>query len=79
MKVTVRIFGYLRTYGNRRNSEEFTVDLQAQATAQDLLRALAIPEKEDVVVVINNIAAPTRSQVLQEHDIVLVYPFLGGG
>ena len=79
MKITVRIFGYLRMYGNRRSSEEFTIDVQPQATAQDLLKALAIPETEDVVVVINNNIAPVKSQVLREHDVVLVYPFLGGG
>ena len=79
MKVTVRVFGYLRTYCNRTSSEAFTVDLPERSSAQDLLNELEIPEKEDIMVVVNNVTVRKRDHVINEHDSVLLYPFLGGG
>jgi sulfur carrier protein ThiS len=79
MKVSVRVFGYLRTYCNRESSEEFTVELPEKSSAQDLLMELEVPEKEDIVVVVNNVTLQKRDRVLHEKDSVLLYPFLGGG
>jgi molybdopterin converting factor small subunit len=79
MKVTVRVFGYLRTYCNRTSSEAFTVELPERSSAQNLLNELEIPEKEDIMVVVNNVTLPGRDRALDEGDLVLLYPFLGGG
>jgi len=79
MKLTVRVFGYLRTLCDRHTSQAFVLELPNKSTARDVLALLGIPETEDVMMVVNNATVSDRDQELENHDEVLVYPFLGGG
>lgn len=79
MKIKVRIFGYLRTFCDQKTSDEIAIDLPDNSTTHNLLQALFIPEKEDVMIVVNNVSIPKGNRVLEHQDEVLIYPFLGGG
>jgi len=79
MMVKLRLFGYLRQFCSRETSKEFEFELPDRSTGKDLLALLGFPEKEDVILVINNVCNQERGKRLKENDEVLIYPYLGGG
>jgi molybdopterin converting factor small subunit len=79
MKVRLKLFATFRRYlppGTQGSARDMEVPDDTQVS--DLLSQFGVPEKESLVILVNGRdAGPDR--VLQEGDVVAVFPTLAGG
>lgn len=74
VQVTVKLFATLR---NNRE-KEMTMDLGPNATPKDIIEHLNIAQEEAAIIMINGRCAKFDT-VLKDHDIVSIFPPVGGG
>jgi len=74
MRVEVRLFATLRE-GRFKNEK---MELQPHCRLRDLLAQLEISEQEASIRLINGVSRPLDSE-LTEHDVVSIFPPVGGG
>jgi hypothetical protein len=79
MNVNVRVLGYLGKYCGMLGKDERSVDLPRHATARELLVLLGIPEKENLLFLVNGKVNADKEMALVADDTVWIYPFVGGG
>jgi molybdopterin converting factor small subunit len=79
MRVTVKLFATLvRFKDGLRAGKPFEVELPEGALVQDLIDHLKIPMEETHVVFINNVIEE-RHSLLNDGDVVGMFPPVGGG
>lgn len=74
MIVEVRLFATFREGRFKKKEIEFPEG----SSVGDLLEYLQIPEKEARILIVNGIAASAENK-LSTHDVVSIFPPLGGG
>jgi sulfur carrier protein ThiS len=84
MNIEVRMFIHFKEYLPPGSKDgKAIISLQEGATFADLLQTLGIPSAEPKIVVFNGISQGTseeiHSRVLQQGDIVSLFPPIGGG
>ena len=79
MTVQVRVFGYLNRYCEAFGRHERFVTLPEHSTAGDLLILLNIPEKEDLLLFVNQTIHLQKQIRLSQGDTVWIYPLLCEG
>lgn len=72
--VTVRLFATLRI--NR--DKEMVLELSERATIKDIIQRLNINQKDAAILMINGRGAKL-DRILEQNDIVSIFPQLGGG
>lgn len=80
MQITVRLLASYRQYlPDRHNSRAgYPCEVEGDALVGDLLAALPIPPDDFYTFLVNGRHAE-RGQVLQEGDVLSVFPAAGGG
>ena len=79
MKVTAKLFAKLRDRApEAAKGSAFDVELPGACTVGDLLRDWEIPEDIPLVIFVNSVHAE-KDRVLQEGDVLAVFPPVGGG
>jgi molybdopterin converting factor small subunit len=79
MKVHVRVFATLRDHvENYTSGSTIEIELPAEATLDDLVKHLKLPQ-EEVNVIFVNARAQSLSYVLSPDDEVGIFPKIGGG
>jgi len=76
LKVQVKLFGVFRDYG--REGTSFYMDVKEGASIGEVLGLLAIPEDAPKTLVCNH-RAGQMDQVLQEGDVLAIFPPVEGG
>jgi len=79
MKVEIRLFATFREFlppGSTTFS--FTKELEADATVQGVIEALKLPEHVPKIIIVNGIHAGSK-RVLQEGDVLSLFPPIAGG
>ena len=79
MKVEIRLFATFRDFlppGSTTFS--FTRVLEAGTTVQEVLQALKLPEHVPKIIIVNGIHAEPQ-RVLQEGDVLSIFPPVAGG
>lgn len=74
MKVKVKLFATLR----QGREKELMIDLPQGATIKDLIEMLDL-SKEEVAIIFINGRSKELHEVLQEDDMVSIFPPVGGG
>ena len=74
MKVNVKLFASLRTFG----PNEEVIELPEQATIDDVVRSLKIPGTIRLLRIVNGEHRPTE-YVLKDGDELALFPPLAGG
>ncbi len=74
MQIKVKLFATLR----ENREKEMMMDLTQGATPKDIIERLNIPKEEAAIIIINGRnAKPDR--VLEDNDVVAIFPAVGGG
>jgi sulfur carrier protein ThiS len=84
MNIDVRTFINFKSYMPPEAKDgKAVLSIQEGATFSDLLNVLGIPIEEPRIVVLNGVSQGTtpevNTRVLQEGDIVAIFPPIGGG
>jgi len=74
MRVKIKLFATLRKYG----PEEQEVELPANATIEDAINLLNLPEKLPVLKIVNGEHRPAK-HALNEGDEIALFPPIAGG
>ncbi len=74
MKVTVRLFATLR----ENREKEMMMDLPEGATPKDIIGRLNIHEKDATIIMVNGRGVKI-DRILEDNDIVSIFPPIGGG
>ena len=74
MQIKVRLFATLR---NNRE-KEMLMDLAQNSTPKDIIEGLNIPQKEAAIILVNGRGAKFDT-ILEDNDIVSIFPPVGGG
>ncbi len=77
MRVTLKLFAWLRKYQQEANCDVI-MDDEAPATVEALLKLKGVPVKEAPVILVNGIRTG-HSHILHDGDTVSVFPLIGGG
>ncbi|MBM7557677.1 MoaD/ThiS family protein [Halanaerobacter jeridensis] len=77
MKVTVKLFATLKEL-MPEGQNQMTVEVEDEATVDDLALQLDIPEEKDLIVKVNG-RHGSRNTVLEAGDRVGIFPPVGGG
>ncbi|MCS7254588.1 MAG: MoaD/ThiS family protein [Armatimonadota bacterium] len=78
MRIEVRLFGPLKRYlPQNAVGQRTTLELDNEATVEELLRALNIGDIECVITA--NDSPVSRSHKLNDGDVVGIYPPIAGG
>jgi len=75
MKVKVKVFGAPSLALERK---ELTVELNENATTEDLLNSLPVKEKDYLYVVRGGIRLNSKSRINEGDEILIVPPIAGG-
>lgn len=79
MVVHVKLFAMLRNrYPDLKVGEAKPVELDAGATVDQLIECLDLPREQVKVVFVNNVIR-SEDHVLQDGDVVGMFPSVGGG
>jgi molybdopterin converting factor small subunit len=78
MKVQVRLNAILRRYARADGKVEFSAELPASSTVEDLIVHLDIPTQEVGLAAVN-LKYAEKSQALADGDEVILFPQLTGG
>lgn len=74
MKITVKLFATLR-----ENREKlFDLDVESDLTTKDVIESLKIPVADVAIIMING-RGGTLESILKEHDVLALFPPVGGG
>ena len=79
MRITVKLFAYLKEHlpegceGNRCSRE-----IAKGATVGDVLHGLQVPDTVSLLI-LRNAAHATRDEVLEDGDVLAVFPPIAGG
>jgi len=79
MEIEVKLFATLRDYlpkGSNRFSCKLEVD--SQTRVQDILLKLKIPEEMPKIILVNGIHGK-QDQILEEGDVLSIFPPVAGG
>jgi sulfur carrier protein len=79
MEIEVKLFATLRDYlpkGSNRFSCKLEVD--SQTRVQDILLRLKIPEEMPKIILVNGIHGK-KDQILEEGDVLSIFPPVAGG
>lgn len=84
MNVEVRLFAGLRDRFARETRGRARLDFEAGTTVAALLEHLDIPPRQAQMVLVNGVQVPRspgvrESRVLQDGDVVAVFPPVAGG
>jgi molybdopterin converting factor small subunit len=84
MRVRVRLFANLRDRLPHAERGRGHLDLPGESSLQDLIALLEIPSSQAQMVLVNGDQAPRSeeqraSQLLEEDDVVSIFPPLAGG
>jgi molybdopterin converting factor small subunit len=79
MKIKVRLFSYLCSMlGKEGNRCLFNIEIENDATCDDLLRILNIPLDLPILIFVNE-AAREKRYLLHQSDEVSIVPIVDGG
>lgn len=78
MKIEVKLVGRLKKYGQDKLSEENILELNDQATVNDLIEELGMPPEQNKVVLVNG-RDVKQDYELSDGDKVAFYNLLAGG
>ncbi len=79
MLVQVKLFATLESHlADVPSGTPFSVELPSEATIQDLVDTLELPAAQVKVVFVNGRARPP-DYVLEDNDVVGIFPPVGGG
>lgn len=78
MDVQIKFLATYRKYLEPGRRSPFTMEVEADTTVESLLLRLPVPSGEASVVLVNGRSAPP-DQVLQEGDVVALFPAIAGG
>jgi len=79
MEIEVRLFATLQDLVPKKNhSHFFSVEIERGSTAAAVLYKLKIPKKTAKIILVNG-RYSSEDTVLEEGDILSVFPPLGGG
>ncbi len=79
MEIEVKLFATLRDYlpkGSNRFSCKLEVD--SQTRVQDIMLKLKIPEEMPKIILVNGIHGK-KDQILEEGDVLSIFPPVAGG
>lgn len=76
LSVSVKVFASLRRFFPCK--DEFVLHVHNGGTAQDVIRALSIPD-EEVYLVVRNGAIVAKDAVLADGDALMLFPIVPGG
>lgn len=74
MKVKVKLFASLRTFG----PDEQVLELSARTTIEDVVHILGIPDSIRLLRIVNGEHRPA-DHVLQDNDELALFPPIAGG
>jgi len=74
MKVVVKLFAALRSYG----PDYQELELQDNAVLEDIIRKLNLPEKTPLLKIVNGKFADLNQQLRDKDEIALFPPIAGG-
>jgi molybdopterin converting factor small subunit len=76
ISVTVKFFADLRQFGPERSQ----VQLSKGSTIESVLNKFNVPwKKTNLIIMVNSLPHRTRDLILQNGDIVAVFPLIAGG
>ncbi|MCH7909519.1 MAG: MoaD/ThiS family protein [Candidatus Hydrogenedentes bacterium] len=79
MKVTAKLFATLGSHTPPgRSGNSFEQEIDSSTTVEQLLRKWEIPEDMPLIILVNAVHAD-RDQVLNDGDILAVFPPIAGG
>ncbi len=80
MKIGVKLYATLRQYApeNTEIGGVFHVELE-KGTLGDLLSELGISEERAKIIMLNGVRVSSLNRNLEEGDIVVIFPPVGGG
>ncbi len=74
MKIVVRLFATLR----ENREKEMTMIFTKDATPKDIIEQLNIPKEEAAIIMVNGTGSKL-DRILENNDIVSIFPPVGGG
>lgn len=74
MKITLKLFATLRDFGENIKD----IDIDAGSTPKDVIRVMGLPE-DDVAIIMINGRRLKDDVVLNEGDVLALFPAVGGG
>lgn len=78
MRIEIKYMATYRKYLRAGQDSPFAMEVEAGTTVEALLARLPVPPGEASVVLVNGLSAPPQ-QVLQEGDVVALFPAIAGG
>lgn len=78
MKIEVKLVGRLKQYGQDKLNENNKIELNDQATVNDLIEELGMPPEQNKVVLVNG-RDVKQDYELSDGDKVVFYNLLAGG
>ncbi len=79
LTVQCRLVGELRRYLPGGERGEGPLEMPASATVDDLLAALLLPQRDQLIVGINGTMAPHDTTLTDGDEVTIVAPMTGGG
>jgi|YNPBryantNP2012_1023418.scaffolds.fasta_scaffold00122_7 molybdopterin converting factor small subunit len=78
MRIAVKYMATYRKYLKAGQESPFPMEVEAGTKLEALLERLPLPPGEDTVALVNGRSAPP-DQLLQEGDVVALFPAIAGG
>lgn len=80
MKLKVKTYATLQKFSppNTPLGQEFSLNINGK-TILDVINNLGIPSKEKLIIMVNGIRKNNYEEELNEEDLVVFFPQLGGG
>ena len=80
MKVDVKLYATLRSYGpaGLEVGESFPLALD-EGSVEEALMKLSIPPEKAKIIMVNGIRVEDNSQLMEDGDLLVVFPPIGGG
>ncbi|MBC7226673.1 MAG: MoaD/ThiS family protein [Thermoflexales bacterium] len=77
MKIRIKLLAHYQQYLPPGCTSSYEAEVPQDARVEDVLAQLPVPPEESVVLV--NGRTPPPGQVLQEGDVLCLFPAIGGG
>lgn len=75
LKVNVRLFASIRKFSDKDNLE---INIEEGSSVKDLLPKIGIPQNQPLLIILNEYTRG-KETLLQEGDILCLFPIIAGG